>query len=67
MRTWGLLQQVRSGGADVLILSDLSLDLTAQTLYVPPLLAVGAVHHALIAEGLRMKTSLVKYIGWKRD
>jgi len=51
---------VRSGGADVLILSDLSLDLTAQTLYVPPLLAVGAVHHALITEGLRMKTSLVK-------
>ena len=49
-------------GADVLVLSDLngSKSLDATTLYVPPLLAVGAVHHALIAEGLRMKTSLVR-------
>jgi len=54
-----LSAQVRNG-ADALILSDLSVDLNAHTLYVPPLLAAGAVHHALIAEGLRMKTSLVK-------
>jgi glutamate synthase (ferredoxin) len=27
--------------------------------YIPPLLAVGAVHHHLIREGLRMKTSLI--------
>ncbi|MEA5576886.1 glutamate synthase large subunit [Anabaena sp. UHCC 0451] len=27
--------------------------------YIPPLLAVGAVHHYLIREGVRMKTSLV--------
>lgn len=27
--------------------------------YIPPLLAVGAVHHHLIAQGLRLRTSLV--------
>ena len=52
-------------GQHILILSDrldpagqpatLSPDLT----YIPPLLAVGAVHHHLIRQGLRMKASLV--------
>ncbi|WNZ26447.1 glutamate synthase large subunit [Leptolyngbya sp. NK1-12] len=51
-------------GKKILILSDrqspagvgsLSLDYS----YIPPLLAVGAVHHHLIRQGLRMKASLV--------
>ncbi|MEM9007204.1 MAG: glutamate synthase large subunit [Cyanobacteria bacterium P01_F01_bin.86] len=31
----------------------------ATTTYIPPLVAVGAVHHHLIGQGLRMKASLV--------
>jgi glutamate synthase (ferredoxin) len=48
-------------GAEILILSDrpdgetISEDLT----YIPPLLAVGAVHHHLIREGLRLSASLI--------
>ncbi|ELS34222.1 MULTISPECIES: glutamate synthase large subunit [Pseudanabaena] len=44
-------------GAKLLILSDR--DLNAENAYIPPLLAVGAVHHRLCAEGLRMKASIV--------
>ncbi|MFM2062495.1 MAG: hypothetical protein RLZZ507_2165 [Cyanobacteriota bacterium] len=33
--------------------------ISADFTYIPPLLAVGAVHHYLIREGVRMKTSLV--------
>jgi glutamate synthase (ferredoxin) len=44
-------------GTEILILSDRALD--ADRAFVPPLLAVGAVHHRLIAEGLRMKASIV--------
>jgi glutamate synthase (ferredoxin) len=52
-------------GTEILILSDrLNLagqlvGLDANTSYIPPLLAVGAVHHHLIRQGLRMKTSIV--------
>src|SRR4028119_1486142 len=54
-------------GARILILSDRiskaegesSVGLSAECTYIPPLLAVGAVHHHLIAVGLRMQTSLV--------
>ncbi|WP_346291056.1 glutamate synthase large subunit [Sphaerothrix gracilis] len=52
-------------GQEILILSDRvdeagnSAQITAQQTYIPPLLAVGAVHHHLIRQGLRMKTSLV--------
>jgi len=55
---------VRSGQS-ILILSDrLSADgspttLSASTSYIPPLLAVGAVHHHLIRQGLRMRASLI--------
>merc|ERR1719424_691291 len=49
-------EQVK-GGARVLILSDMGLD--QDTTFIPPLLAVGAVHHHLIKAGLRMETSLV--------
>jgi glutamate synthase (ferredoxin) len=52
-------------GQSILILSDRT-DLSGQpaTLspamsYIPPLLAVGAVHHHLIREGLRMQASLI--------
>jgi glutamate synthase (ferredoxin) len=44
-------------GAEILILSDRLLDATHA--YMPPLLAVGAVHHRLIRENLRMKASIV--------
>ncbi|MBF2079002.1 MAG: glutamate synthase large subunit, partial [Synechococcales cyanobacterium T60_A2020_003] len=52
-------------GSEILVLSDrlhpsgeLSL-VNADYTYIPPLLAVGAVHHHLIRHGLRMKASLV--------
>ncbi len=52
-------------GKTILILSDRksqdgsTTNLTADYSYIPPLLAVGAVHHHLIRQGLRMKASLV--------
>ncbi|OAB62813.1 glutamate synthase subunit alpha [Leptolyngbya valderiana BDU 20041] len=52
-------------GAEVLILSDRIDDSGNPTkvnethTYIPPMLAVGAVHHHLIARGLRMKASIV--------
>jgi glutamate synthase (ferredoxin) len=52
-------------GAEILILSDRCDPagnpylLDAQNSYIPPLLAVGAVHHHLIRQGLRMQASLV--------
>jgi glutamate synthase (ferredoxin) len=52
-------------GQKILLLSDrLDSDGNSTTLsesfsYIPPLLAVGAVHHYLIREGLRMKASIV--------
>ncbi|MBW4614984.1 MAG: glutamate synthase large subunit [Desmonostoc vinosum HA7617-LM4] len=52
-------ESVRAG-AKILILSDRTGDgISAEYSYIPPLLAIGAVHHHLIREGLRMKTSLV--------
>ncbi len=57
-------EMVRSGKR-ILILSDrLNLAgevayLGSEASYIPPLLAVGAVHHHLIRQGLRMKVSLV--------
>jgi glutamate synthase (ferredoxin) len=52
-------ESVRAG-AKILILSDQANDsLNTEYTYIPPLLAVGAVHHHLIREGLRMKTSLI--------
>lgn len=44
-------------GCEILVLSDRGLD--ANWAFIPPLLAVGAVHHRLISEGLRMQVSLV--------
>lgn len=52
-------------GKQILILSDRidesgnPTDLDQDHTYIPPLLAVGAVHHHLIRQGLRMKASIV--------
>lgn len=52
-------------GKQILVLSDRlnhsgeEALLTEDCSYIPPLLAVGAVHHHLIRQGLRMKASLV--------
>nr|WP_017300618.1 glutamate synthase large subunit [Nodosilinea nodulosa] len=52
-------------GKVILVLSDRVdgqgnfVPLSAETSYIPPLLAVGAVHHHLIRNGLRMRASLV--------
>ncbi|MDB9540475.1 glutamate synthase large subunit [Anabaenopsis tanganyikae CS-531] len=49
-------------GAKILILSDCpegDNGISAEYTYIPPLLAVGAVHHHLIQQGLRTKTSLI--------
>ncbi|MEO1093885.1 MAG: glutamate synthase-related protein [Cyanobacteria bacterium J06638_28] len=52
-------------GHEILILSDRlnqagsTQRLQADTTYIPPLVAVGAVHHHLIGQGLRMRASLV--------
>ncbi|MUH00486.1 glutamate synthase large subunit [Scytonema sp. UIC 10036] len=66
-------ESVRAG-AKILILSDRmaappypayrtqagnELRIGTEYTYIPPLLAIGAVHHHLIREGLRMKTSLI--------
>jgi glutamate synthase (ferredoxin) len=57
-------EAVRSG-KKILILSDRlnhtgdQPGLDAECSYIPPLLAVGAVHHHLIRQGLRMKASLI--------
>ncbi|MFM6013363.1 MAG: glutamate synthase central domain-containing protein, partial [Dolichospermum sp.] len=52
-------ESVRAG-AKILILSDrIGSGIAPEYTYIPPLLAIGAVHHHLIREGLRMKTSLI--------
>jgi len=58
------VEQVRNG-IEVLILSDFAEDQTVldSTSYVSPLLAVGAVHHRLIQEGLRMDVGLIVETG----
>ncbi len=47
-------------GKKILILSDRAGDILSEDYsYIPPLLAVGAVHHHLIRKGLRMKASII--------
>mmetsp|Transcript_21791 Transcript_21791/g.32183 ORF Transcript_21791/g.32183 Transcript_21791/m.32183 type:complete len:1121 (+) Transcript_21791:2-3364(+) len=52
-------------GTEILILSDMAADQDElnDTTYIPPLLAVGAVHHRLIEEGLRMDTGIIVETG----
>jgi len=48
-------------GVKILILTDKTPEagISTEYTYIPPLLAVGSVHHYLIREGLRMQTSLI--------
>lgn len=48
-----------SAGAEIIILSDRISAITENSSYIPPLLAVGAVHHHLIRSHLRLKASIV--------
>ena len=49
-----------SEGTKILVLSDRSGGFLSEDYsYIPPLLAIGAVHHHLIRKGLRMKASLI--------
>jgi glutamate synthase (ferredoxin) len=53
------VEAVRAG-KKILILSDrMEGAVNADKSYIPPMLAVGAVHHHLIRQGLRMKVSLI--------
>lgn len=45
-------------GAEVVVLTDRG-GINAEMTYIPPLLAVGAVHHRLIEAGLRMDASII--------
>jgi len=58
------VEEVRKG-AEVLILSDKAagIEEMRETTYIPPLIAVGAVHHRLIDEGLRMDTGIISETG----
>ncbi len=66
---WGLREAVErvrheaatavADGAEVVVLSDRLQAASPETSHVPPLLAVGAVHHDLIRRGLRGRVSLV--------
>lgn len=57
-------EAVRAGNR-LLIISDAKAD--AQRLPIPSLLAVGAVHHHLIRQGMRMSVSLICESGEPRD
>ena len=46
-------------GVEIIILSDRSTDIGTEYSYIPPLLAVGAVHHHLIRQGIRLRASLI--------
>ena len=50
-------EQAVRGGSQILVLSDRGISATIT--YIPPLLAVGAVHHHLLRLGLRLRCSLV--------
>jgi glutamate synthase (ferredoxin) len=52
-------------GARILLISDEQADV--HTLPIPSMLAVGAVHHHLIRQGLRMRASLVSVSGEPRE
>src|SRR5437667_92117 len=62
-----LLQAARAveDGAAILILSDRGVD--ARHAALPILLAVSAVHHHLLRQGLRLRTSIVAETGEARD
>ncbi|MGQ0848612.1 MAG: glutamate synthase large subunit [Actinomycetota bacterium] len=53
------------GGASLIILSDREVD--ADNAPIPMVLAVGAVHHALIGAGVRIRASMIVVSGEPRD
>jgi len=59
-----VVEEVRNG-VEVVTLSDFAEDSSAleASTYIPPLVAVGAVHHRLIEEGLRMDVGLIVETG----
>ena len=54
-----------ASGASIVVLSDREVD--AAMAPIPMLLAVGAVHHRLIEEGLRLRASIIAVSGEPRD
>nr|QVQ56700.1 glutamate synthase [Erythrocystis saccata] len=48
-----------NNGAKIIVLTDRSDSLSDQSIFIPPLLIVGALHHYLIGKGLRHKVSLI--------
>jgi glutamate synthase (ferredoxin) len=58
------VEEVKAG-VEILVLSDMAIgqNVLSDTTYIPPLVAVGAVHHRLIDEGLRMDTGIVVETG----
>ena len=58
------VEKVKSG-SEIIIISDMAEDQSEldRTTYIPPMVAVGAVHHRLIDEGLRMDTGIVVETG----
>jgi glutamate synthase (ferredoxin) len=51
---------VRAGEAEIVVLTDkVEGGLKEDQTFIPPMIAVGAVHHHLIQVGLRMRTSIV--------
>ncbi|MCC6645933.1 MAG: glutamate synthase large subunit [Polyangiaceae bacterium] len=58
-------KQAILGGAGLLILSDRDLD--EGNAPVPSLLALGAVHHSLMKEGLRVRTGIIVETGEARE
>lgn len=46
-------------GASIIVLSDKSTNLSADHMFIPPLLIIGALHHYLIDKKLRQKVSLI--------
>ena len=52
-------EEAVKAGAKLLVLSDRVTELNSDEVAIPSLLAVGAVHHHLIAQGLRTQSSIV--------
>jgi len=52
-------EEAVKAGAKLLVLSDRMTELNSDEVAIPSLLAVGAVHHHLIAQGLRTQSSIV--------
>nr|AYR06525.1 ferredoxin-dependent glutamate synthase [Rhodogorgon sp.] len=48
-----------NNGVEIIILSDRTDELLSTHLFIPPLLAVGAIHHHLISKQIRQQVSLI--------